>query len=381
VTRSLAISLAYFWFFLFAPQGAGAQEKPVSPTQSTSAATYRPDPGPALGAGPSAKAGETQEGKVARWFELQTAAIAMRYRQVENSAGLTTFSQLQHNEAFKGRFKFDASGDFSLNAGVFTGNHFIASWNDTGAGTGKPATNLYLKQLYVSLKPVEGIELQYGGLYLLRGESTEITSYDNDGYIVGERITVTRPKQLFFDEVSVSYAYLGDLTRPDLTSRLHRLNESNYHQFLVRKKIGKRASISADYTFQAGAETLRQAVKIATPEARLIDSFRFENYQRMDVKPDYGFAVTGEKTLYQRFQLAGGYARIDANYGGLNADRFNRGKRLYLTGTYTISPEFSVSAFVTRAIENQFAVANRHRFDLVFSYNLLKSLQRRGAFR
>jgi len=40
-----------------------------------------------------------------------------------------------------------------------------------------------------------------------------------------------------------------------------------------------------------------------------------------------------------------------------------------------ISPELSVSTYATRAINNNVAIANRNRFDLVFSYNLLKSLQ------
>lgn len=330
---------------------------------------------------PEAKPAQANEGDLARWFELQTATLSTRYRYIENSAGATTFNHMQHNEAFKGRFKFDAAGRYSVNAGLFTGNSFTGSWNNTGAGTGKPVTNLYLKQLYFSAKPVRGVELQYGGLYILRGESTEITSYDNDGFIMGERITLNRPKELFFDEVSVTYAHLGDLNNPDVTERLDRLDQSNYHQFLVSKKIGKRAVVSADYTFQSGVETLRQGVKLNTPELRVIDSLRFENYQRTDISPDYGFAVAGEKTLFKRLNLAGGYARIDPNYGGLNFDRFNTGKRIYVTGTYVISPEFSVSTFATRAVANDFALSNRNRFDLVFSYNLLKSLQRLGAFK
>jgi hypothetical protein len=54
---------------------------------------------------------------------------------------------------------------------------------------------------------------------------------------------VRRPKQLFFDEVAVSYAYLGDLQQPSFTKRWRRLAESNYHQFMIGKKFGKRASV------------------------------------------------------------------------------------------------------------------------------------------
>lgn len=372
------VILAYIWLSLFALPWAAAQERLKANHEST---TEKLDKERPACTGPAADSKSPQEGKLARWFELQTATIGVRYRHAGSSAGATTFSQIQYNEAFQGRVKFDAAGKYSVNAGAFTGNQFVASWDDTGAGTGKPLTNLYLKQLYFSMKPIAGLEAQYGGLHILRGESTEITSYDNDGYIVGERLRLNRPKQLFFDEVSVTYAYLGDLNRPDIFARFHRLGESNYHQFLVKKKLGSRATVSADYTFQAGTETLHQAVKINTAGLRLIDSFRFENYQRLDVKPDYGFAASVEKVLAKRFNLTAGYARIDPNYGGLNADRFNIGKRLYVVGTYALCPEFTVSAYATKAIANHVTLTNNYRFDLVLNYNMLKSLQRLGIFR
>jgi hypothetical protein len=378
LAHTVIVVLTYFCLSLFALPCAAAQERPNLNNDPT---TEKQDQKSDTSTKPAASSKSVQGGKLTRWFELQTATIGTRYREAESSAHTITFNQIQYNEAFQGRFKFDAAGKYSVSAGAFTGNQFVASWDDTGIGTGKPLTNLYLKQLYFSMKPTVGIEAQYGGLHILRGESTEITSYDNDGYIVGERLSINRPRQLFFDELSITYAYLGDRNRPDIFARFHRLNESNYHQFLVRKKLGSRAIVSADYTFQDGTETLRQAIKVNTAELRLVDSFRFENYQRLDLKPDYGFAVSGEKAIGKRFNLTAGYAQIDPNYGGLNADRFNIGKRLYVVGAYSIIPEFTVSAYATQAIANDFGLANNHRFDLIFSYNLLKSLQHLGIFK
>ncbi|MFN7945227.1 MAG: hypothetical protein U0Z53_07735 [Blastocatellia bacterium] len=319
------------------------------------------------------------EGRLARWIDLQTVTFSLRYRLVENSSGVTTASQLQHNEAIKGRFKFDSGGKYSINFGVFSGNNFIGSWNNTGAGTGSPFTNLYLKQLYFSARPIRGVEFQYGGLYVQRGESTEITTYDNDAYLTGERLVLKRPKELFLDEISVTYAYLGDISSPGLNKRYHRLKEANYHQFLVGKQL-RRAAVSVDYTFVAGAETMREAVKLNTPELRVVDSVRFENYQRADVNPAYGFSLAGEKVLRKRLTLGGGIADIDRNYGGLNSDRFNRGRRLFASGSYLISPSFSVSTFYSRSVGNDYAISNRTRFDLVFSYHLLPALQRLKIF-
>ncbi len=314
------------------------------------------------------------------WFELQTASLYTRYRYVESGALVTTASQVQHKESFKGRLKFDRQGRFTLNAGLFSGRQFISTWNNTGWGTGDAQSNLALKQLYLAVVPVKGLALEYGGLYILRGESSEITSYDDDGYIMGERISVKRPDRFFFDEISATYAYLGDTGTPNIGKRFHRLKQSNYHQFLVAKKIGRRLAISTDYTFQDGRETMREAVRVSTAEMRFLDSVRFENYQRIDVNPDYGFALYGEKLLVRRLTVAGGYARIDRDYGNLNADRFLTGKRLFLMISFQVFPELSFAPYLTRSVGDQSAVAQHVRLDFVLNYNLLKSLQRAGLF-
>jgi hypothetical protein len=315
----------------------------------------------------------TSEGKLRRWFEVQSATISTRYVFADNRNGDTLANQVQHQEEFTGRFKFDAKGNYSINAGFFTGK--TGSWNDTGLGRGRGTTNLYLKQLFFSAKPVKGLELQYGGLAMIRGASSAITSY---GAIdpVGQRVILRQPKNLFFDEIAVTYGYIGGTDTPNFNKRAHLLKKSNYHQFLVSKQIEGRAVISADYTFQSGVDTMREAVQVKTKELRVIDSLRFETYQRMDVNPDNGFAVGGEKTLFNRLNLGGGYAQIDRNYGNFNDDAFFNGKRVYMTTTYQITPVFSVSTLWNRAIANDFDVTKRTHFHVAFSYNLLKSLQR-----
>jgi hypothetical protein len=193
-------------------------------------------------------------------------------------------------------------------------------------------------------------------------------------------VAVRRPKELFFDEISVTYAYLGDLNQPSFTKRWRRLAKSNYHQFMFVKSVGELASVSADYTFLSGVETLRQAVRVSTRESGVLDVIRFETYQRLDESRDWGFAVSGEKTLFKRWTINGGYAQIDRNYGGLNGDRYNRGKHIFLSTNLALSPELSLQTFIGRGLLNDYATPNRTRVDLIFSYNLLKGLQRAGIF-
>jgi hypothetical protein len=326
---------------------------------------------------PNVQPGQT---KISRWLELETATVTTRYRYIESSRGEVLANQDQYQDILRGRFKFDSRGRYSIFAGISTGTSFIGGWDSAGWGTGDAVTNHYLKQLGFSAAPLHGVELQYGGLYVLRGEATEITTYDNDAYIVGQRLRLKRPKELFFDEISVTYGYLGDVALPNLNKRFHRLKQSNYHQWLVTKSIGSRAAVSAGYSFQDGIETLRQAVRLRTPELRLLDLVRFEDYERTDVHPDYGFAVTGEKSLHRRLTVGGGYADIDRNYGGLNGDRWMSGRRLYATAAFVLCPEFTVSAFLTHAVKTGFPISNATRIEVLFSYNLLESLRRTSLF-
>ena len=318
---------------------------------------------------------------ITRWIDLQEATLRGRYLFVKGSNGAINASQFQHGEALQGRLKLDRQANYTIHAGVFPGNHFIAGWNNSGWGRGEGSSNLYLKRLYFSAKPVKGLEAQYGGIGFLRGAASDITTYSGDGFLMGERLRLTRPDRLFFDEIAVTYGYLGDVERANINRRFHRLKRSNYHQFLVGKNIGRRAAVSVDYTFAGGADTTRQAVRIHTPELRVIDSFRFENYQRMNARAAYGFAAYGEKAVHQRWSLGGGFATIDPNYGGLNADRFVEGKRWFLTSGLRLHQELMLSLFVTRAVSNPFPVSDQTHFDLALSYDLLKALSKEGSLR
>ncbi len=318
------------------------------------------------------------EGKLARWFDLQTASLSNRYQFIENARGATTASHEQYQVTFKGRFKFDEKGKYSLHAGVFSGRNFFSGWNSSGWGSSRATSNLYLKELYLSVKPARGVELQSGSLYLLHGEATEITAYDYDGYVMGQRITLSRPDNLWFDELSYTAGYLGDFNAPNINTRYHRLRQVNFHHVLAGKKLGERVRVSADYASESGVDVFRQAIKIKMPEAKMIDSFLFENYERAGRTAGYGFNVYGEKKLHRRFTLGGGYAQIDRS--GLNSDRFLQGKRLHLNGLVTLTPEFSLTVGVTQAVGTLPGNLPRTRFDIGINYNLLHSLKKTGLF-
>ncbi|MFN2502197.1 MAG: hypothetical protein ABR530_09310 [Pyrinomonadaceae bacterium] len=350
----------------------------------TCSAQSRPEPSPSpKAAGEDAPGAQPAKPATAspvhpefkRWVDIEAVSLSTRYRLVKNSAGVTTNNQQQWQIAARGRFKFDKRGRYSVYAGLFTGNAINSGWNNTGLGTGDLQTKLYVKQLFLQAKPGGGVDMQFGSIAVNNGENTEITGYDNDVYITGERVTLRRPKDVYFDEVSATFAFLGDNNRPSVFRRFRHLNKSNYHQFLVRKQVTKRVGFSADYTFESGRDTLRQAVRVKVPETELVDVVLFENYQRVSPDVGYGFNLSGEKAATKKLTINGGFARIDRPM--LNADRFPPGKRLYLGGSFKLSREFSVSSIIIQGVGRLPTLQTpRTRFELILTYNFVQTLRR-----
>ena len=320
--------------------------------------------------------------QISRWFELQNASLNLRYRFIDTGTSVVTTNQLQHREMVRGRVKFDARGAYSLNLGVFTGTRFSSGWDNTGWGLASSQKNLAFKALFLSASPIKGIEGQYGGLYLIKGESTEVTTYDEDGYVIGERVSVRRPGNLFFDEISATVGFLTANPREiAFSKRVKYLNDRpNYRHFLVDKKLTPRVALSTDFTNFDGSHTWRQAVNVKTRGLHVVDAVIFENYQRTNARKDYGFALTLDKALNQHLRMNWGYASIDPNYGGLNADRFHIGNRAFVMATYNLSPEFLASYFITTAIGPHRTLPQRTLMNLVFTYNALPALHRKGLF-
>jgi hypothetical protein len=319
---------------------------------------------------------------VARWIELQNATLNLRYRFIDTTSGTIVTNQLQHRESLRARVKFDPRARYTANFGLFTGTRFTSGWDNTRWGMARAQKNIAFKTIYLSAIPIAGVEAQYGGLSIIKGESTELTTYDEDGYIVGQRVSVKRPQQLYFDEISATIGYLSaDPREIPISRRTKYLNDTpNYRHFLVDKKLGKRAAVSTDFTYSEGGKTWRQGLNLKAPELRLVDTVVLELYERVNRTPERGFAVTLDKAVHKHVSMNWGYASIDPAYGVLNADRFQIGNRVFAMVVYTISPEFLASAFITRAIGNDIPVPQRTLTNIVFTYNALPALKRTGVF-
>lgn len=336
-----------------------------------------PSPSPAPSQNDAARQPTPKE-KIKRWFEIEQLSLLTRYHFIENDNKTKSANNDQYQFVGKFRFKFDKKGKYSVATNLATGASFTTFWNSTGWGTGTFQKNLNLRQLYFDAKPNKAVEVQFGGLYVNYGDLTENITYDNDGYITGARIQLRAPKKLYFDEISATTATIGDLNRPNIFKRFKHLDVQNYHQFLVRKQFSKNISATADYTFESGIDTFHQAVKIKLPPKNFIDTFLFENYERVDPDRNYGFNIFGEKKLNKIFTASGGFA--DIHIRALNNDRFPPGKRFYFNGTAKLSPEFSLTMQITQGVGPISPNIARTRLDIILNYNILETLRRTKLF-
>jgi hypothetical protein len=302
-------------------------------------------------------------------FELQSLTLGLRYRLVENNLGTRAENWSDHHEGLKLRLNLDRKAKYSLSAVALNGDTFTAGWNLRGIGA-RSTNRLFVKQLFVTAKPTRGVQFQYGGLPIVRGESSEITSYDNDGYMMGQRLTLS-PKRVV-DELTLTAGYLGDLRSPSVSSRWHRLDGINYAQVLVKKKLSERFTASADFTDDDGERTLRQGL-VFKPSS-VVESIRLEAYERVSGSRAAGGAITVEKP-FGRTRLAATFASVDDRYRSVNSDRYGRGQRLSLTSTTSLGRDVSLQVFVTRALEEDIAMPNRTRVDVLIRYELADLLR------
>jgi hypothetical protein len=397
-------------FFLTLAVGLGpviglASDSPADTTSSTDSTAQVATPA----ADPNASAASSSaESPLARWFELDAANFSVRYRNSFATDGVHVFDDWQQRSLLGGKFKLDKDGKYFIGFRASSGRYFNWSYaNFSGLDYKQASTaavtamsplqqasvyaayyadpqgativshleaggwGFYVRDLYASATPIKALTFEFGGIPIERGVGTEITTFDEDGYISGERMRVHDASHLFFDEIDVTAAYLGDITTPNFFDRYDRLTQNNYRQFLVEKKLTNRVKASADYTWLGGTHTWREAILANVKEARADDSVRVELYQRTNslqlpaflATDGYGWAFTASKKFAKRFTLEGGYASIDQDYGvyslsstyasaafSLNGDSFQVGNRFFGRANVKLANCVSLFGFYTHQI-------------------------------
>ena len=351
------------------------------------------------------------ENKLSRWLELDAASFSIRYRNSFDTNGTHIFDDFQQRSLLSGEFKLDRQGKYFIGFRAESGRYFNWSYasiagSDYGQAIDTAIAHLsvprelalftaysadpegaaiashivangwefYMRNLYLSATPVQGLTFEFGGIPIDRGVASEITTYDEDGYISGERVRIKYPDQLYLDEIQFTSAYLGDVFSPNFFANYDRLAQWNYRQVMGEKKFGTRLKASADYTWLVGTDTVREGLLANTKESRVLDSARVELYQRLNnvqlpgylAKAANGWAFTGAKNVSRRVKVEGGYATIDQDYGvysgsstlasigfALNGDAYQTGERFFGRANVKVAPGMSLFGFYTHQIDSK----------------------------
>jgi hypothetical protein len=315
------------------------------------------------------------EDSLARWLAAQAFAVSARYNHIEDGRERTLQNRLQTQVQFRAALLIDPAGRYRLHAGLATGSGFRSGWNSTGIGTGDGTARISLTQLFVSAEPVDGVAVEYGSLPPARGQSTEITTYDNDAYITAGRLRLHRPREAFFDDVIVSVGYGGYLDRPFVFDRTGAFSRQNYWQLLASKQVVSGLTVSTEYSEIEDDGMLRQGGTWRVDEG-LVDSVRAEYGIRLrGGSHATAFAFSGEKQI-ARVTVEAGYAHVDPIFGVLNGDPYGAGNRVFADGSVALPLDLAASWFVQKEISPPVTSANGVRFDLVLRWNVLNALKR-----
>ena len=366
----------------------------------------------------------------ARWLDLTAFTHSQRYRNQFGDTGFHYFEDGQARSVLAGTIKLDAGGKYGIGFRASSGRTFNWSYSDyAGQGfTARLDTPGYLvalrasvdaaalaataaadpagfdyvnrvhstgwqfwpRELYLTATPVSALTFEFGSLGIERGHSSEITTFDDDGYVAGERVRLHDPKHFYFDQVGFTSAYFGDFSTPDFFERGDGLKKSNYRQLFAKKQVDQRIGISAEYNWLAGTHTLRQAAVVQVKETKILDSFRLETYERLNavyLQGDHmaarqGLALVGQKSIGR---LSGdfGAASIDRDYGvytgssfqdesgfSLNGDNYNTGIRVISHTSFKITSVVSAFAFYTRITGQNITNINTQGLNTGLTFNL-----------
>lgn len=314
----------------------------------------------------------------ARWLDPQTFTVSGRYDYIEDAGDRTLQNRMQWQAQIHGAFKVDAAGHYRVHAGLTTGDNFSAGWNVTGVGTGEGSAKIYLTQLFVAAEPWNGIETHYGSLYPTRGQSTEITTYDNDSYVTAGRVHVRRPRELFFDEIIVSVGYVGYLDRAFVFDRTGAFSRQNYWRVLASKQVLAGLTVSTDYAVIDDDSMLHQGATWRVAQS-WVDTVRGEYGVQLRGRSHHtAFAFSGQKQI-AAVTTQVGYANVDPLFGVLNGDSYGVGDRLFTDGSFALPLNLAATWFVQKEISPPVTSRNALRVDLGVRWNVLETLKRTRA--
>jgi hypothetical protein len=189
---------------------------------------------------------------------------------------------------------------------------------------------------------------------------------------------VRRPREVFFETITVNVGYVGYLDTPFVFDRTGAFSRQNYWQLLASKQVLPGLTLSTDYSVIGDDGVLRQAATWRV-DRRLVDTAAGEYAVRLrGGSHQTAFAFSGGKQV-AGVTVQAGYANVDPVFGVLNGDAYGPGNRVFATGSFPLPLDLSASWLVQKEISPPVTSSNDVRVDLILTWNVLKTLRRAGA--
>lgn len=164
-----------------------------------------------------------------------------------------------------------------------------------------------------------------------------ITTFDEGGYLSGQRIRLRGSKDLFFDEATYTNAFIGDLKTMTLVNHESTSKNLNYRHAVAQKQLKQMLAYGVEYTWQAGTQTIREDVVVDVRRIKAVNSVRIEGDEcppllvlqnpqispvlPLEVDEARGFAITAQEGT-GRLSGAVEYAPVDRDYSVYTNGRF-----------------------------------------------------------
>ena len=218
-----------------------------------------------------------------------------------------------------------------------SGRNFISSTDYTGIGLHQRDWTFNLKSLYLGQRLGNHFEAQAGGLEFDPGVGSEITYADNDGWIEGYRLRYGGSGHNFVNRLSVTVGYIGDYSKPNVFSRLHRMGDENYIQILGEKKLGTTRTLSAEFDSLQSIRYAREAFRWQKLPVPIAPDLTLEAITRASDNPTFGWGGTLNRNLDPKGRVRAGMFYNDMPRGIFqngaeqvfwNGDFYTLGKRV-----------------------------------------------------
>jgi hypothetical protein len=186
---------------------------------------------------------------------------------------------------------------------------------------------------------------------------------------------VRRPRELFFDEIAVTVAWVGDLRTPNVFRRLEAFGHENYRQLMVTRRAGRQLSFSTDYTHLEGDGYLRQAVRLTFHHA-VLDAVRAEYGVRVTDAPHDTTFAAGVELSAGRVQVQGGYSHADLRLAVVSGDRYGAGEHVFTLGSVPVGWDLAIAWFVQKQLDPPAGALNDKRLEVLLTWDVLQTIRR-----